>query len=713
MERERGTILLCTLGASWAVVPEVFGVVAPRILDLFRDHPRRAKFAEELARRGIHEPTQVWVATSGGTERGLGALVECWRAIPCAPPMRIWVAENTQNLATAEECEELRELLFRLVFHATERVGPESLLLSLAGGRKTMSADLQWAGSVFGARVCLHVIDHPPLPDKLRNPEPQLLAAPLPQELAGALEPVFLGPFERSDLLDVPSDAFAPLRAEDFPIGDEEVTPANDLVTVIRWKPESPANAAPLVSAWLKREKDRARVYVSHLKSLLEQESRANWYGLYRLPPKHIEALRTRTVDTSLRTWLLSLPKADLHCHLGGVLDLAEQKAVGQAVWDSLIERERNQALEAVAPLLRERSWPSTWPQHLGHGRERTARAAALLVHLSLEELQHRLFDLTEPRVALRERHELGFRAYELPGELSGSALLQRESGVREYALQAYRRLRRDGLRYCELRGSPHKYLAGDAFRFLHVFENAVRQAQREDPGLELRFLVVLDRRRPLTEESIRFIVEARRSFPEFVVGVDVAGDEQDSPRFEELAARMDPVFEQCLPLTIHAGEGEPADNIWKAVYRLHAERVGHGLTLHERRDLACRLRDRGIAIELCPTSNIEVVGYYDPGCVETEDLGREYPLQSYLRDLQLDVVICTDNPGISRTNLTEEYLRAARMCGVLTLWQLLSLVRASFEHAFLPADQRAALLRECDARVVELVTRLLEEQHS
>ncbi|MCX8072520.1 MAG: CRISPR-associated ring nuclease [Candidatus Binatia bacterium] len=700
------SILLCTLGASWAVVPEVYAVVAPDILDLFRHHERRERFRQETLSRGIAPPDEVWVATTGGTEEQRQALLACWNQITDAPPLKIWVARRTHDLGSTEECDEMRELLFRLTFHAAHNGQHQALVLSVAGGRKTMSADLQWAGSVFGARACVHVIDRN-LPEPLRRPTPDLFTAPLKPELANSLEPVFFGPLERSDLLDVQTAEFPLLDPEEFPIEGEALPSSSTTAITILWEHRAPS----LVDVWRARERARPRIYVGHLKHLLEQEPRPNWYGLYRLSPRHIEALRRHTVGPQLRTWLTALPKADLHCHLGGVLDVAQQREVARVVWDLLSQRERQRALERVKVWYREKEWPANWPNLLGRGRDRLNAATAILCNLSEGELVERLYRTTEPRVGLRAG--LGFRAYEIPGELSGSALLQSEPAVREYVRQTYTRLRRDGVCYCELRCSPHKYLCdhtgeGNIGRFLLVFDDALREAQQEDPGLDIRLLIVLDRRRELSLADIKAIIRARRSHQHLIVGVDIAGDESTAPRFGELARLLNPVFRECLPLTIHAGEGESAHNIWQAVYRLHAERVGHGLTLHEHPELAQRLRDRGIAIELCPTSNVEVVGYYDPE-VDTTWNRPEYPLRSYLQDLGLDVVLCTDNPGISRTSLADEYLRAARMCGGLNVWQLLALVRAGFEHAFLPAAERSSLLRRYDAEVVEKVTQLLQ----
>lgn len=161
--------------------------------------------------------------------------------------------------------------------------------------------------------------------------------------------------------------------------------------------------------------------------------------------------------------------------------------------------------------------------------------------------------------------------------------------------------------------------------------------------------------------------------------------------------------FANCLPITIHAGEGESAENIWQAAYHLHADRIGHGLTLAQHPQLAARFRDRGIALELCPTSNREVVGFADPAHPASVQLPA-YPLRPFI-DLGLPVTLCTDNPGISRTTLAGEYLTAARMTpDGLTLWECLALMRQAFVHAFLPSAEREVLIKQADERVFALL---------
>ena len=80
------------------------------------------------------------------------------------------------------------------------------------------------------------------------------------------------------------------------------------------------------------------------------------------------------------------------------------------------------------------------------------------------------------------------------------------------------------------------------------------------------------------------------------------------------------------------------------------------------------------------------------------------YPLAVFLA-AGLPVGACTDNPGISRTTLADEYLVAARMSeGGLDHWQTLALIKQSFAHAFFPTVERERLLKETDRCIFDLL---------
>ncbi len=460
-----------------------------------------------------------------------------------------------------------------------------------------------------------------------------------------------------------------------------------------------------------RRQRESSQLLGNFLAQVAQTEHHENWRSLYRLPPAAIDALRSTPLRASHAAWLTALPKADLHRHLGGCLDLAAQRRVARAIWSGIDHETRHLRIQDVRELLSKQDWPWNWPER-PRGRHRCHLTAALLLHASDAQLQHNLFDVTEPRLALKNSAH-GFAAYERPGELSGSALLSHAAAITAYAQAIVEQARAEGLAYLELRGSPHKYRPRDPAGFLSELRQALQLAGAQVQNLNdpthsaqprIGFLWILDRRqRGNLPAVVQQAVAARQHLPGFLLGLDLAGDEGTSNP-AELAPGFLPAFAACMPVTIHAGEGESAENIWQAAYHLHADRIGHGLSLSQHPELASRFRDRGICLELCPSSNREVVGFYDPAYPESLGLPR-YPLRQFI-STGLPLTLCTDNPGISRTTLVHEFLAAARMSeGGLTLWEALALMRQAFVHAFLPSSEREALLKRADEQVFALVT--------
>ncbi|MBM7436645.1 adenosine deaminase [Streptomyces sp. HB132] len=136
--------------------------------------------------------------------------------------------------------------------------------------------------------------------------------------------------------------------------------------------------------------------------------------------------------------------------------------------------------------------------------------------------------------------------------------------------------------------------------------------------------------------------------------------------------------------ITLHAGElvpglVKPEDltfHIDDAVRTGQAERIGHGVDLVQEDDWRRLARDmarRQIAVEVPLTSNAQIL--------QVE--GDEHPFPVY-RKYGVPVVLSTDDPGISRGDIGQEYRRAARTYG-LGYPELKDLARASLEYSFLP----------------------------
>jgi len=136
--------------------------------------------------------------------------------------------------------------------------------------------------------------------------------------------------------------------------------------------------------------------------------------------------------------------------------------------------------------------------------------------------------------------------------------------------------------------------------------------------------------------------------------------------------------------ISLHAGELAmglvPPDglrfHVRESVERGHAERIGHGVdVMNEDRplDLLREMAERKILVEICLTSNDVILGVWGDG----------HPLPVYLR-YGVPVALATDDEGVSRSDLTQEYLRAAQTYDFLGYKDLKRMARMSLEHSFL-----------------------------
>jgi adenosine deaminase len=146
--------------------------------------------------------------------------------------------------------------------------------------------------------------------------------------------------------------------------------------------------------------------------------------------------------------------------------------------------------------------------------------------------------------------------------------------------------------------------------------------------------------------------------------------------------------------ISLHAGElafglVPPAGlccHIRQAVEQAHAERIGHGVdVMYEDRpyDLLKEMAKSHVLVEINLTSNDVILGI----------TGKEHPLQTY-RKYGVPVALSTDDEGVSRIDLTHEYLRAVQSYG-FTYRDLKQMARATLEHSFLPGE---SLWHERDA---------------
>jgi adenosine deaminase len=276
-------------------------------------------------------------------------------------------------------------------------------------------------------------------------------------------------------------------------------------------------------------------------------------------------------------------------------------------------------------------------------------------------------------------------------------AVMQTAHALRRVAAEAVEDLAADGVVYAELRYAPEQHLR-DGLTLDEVVE-AVNEGCREGEDravaagnpIQVGTLVTAMRQNTAPGHSLKIAELAVRHRDSGVVGFDIAGPEHGfGPELHADAFAY--LREQFLRFTIHAGEAEGPTSIAKAV-QLGTQRLGHGVRIVEDIEftedgdeprlgrLASFVRDTRIALEVCPSSNLQ-----------TGIAGKisEHPVQK-LYELGFTITISCDNRLMSGTSTSRELGLLVENFG----WDLADLELVALngiESGFLTQDRRDEL---------------------
>src|SRR5918992_1619813 len=236
--------------------------------------------------------------------------------------------------------------------------------------------------------------------------------------------------------------------------------------------------------------------------------------------------------------------------------------------------------------------------------------------------------------------------------ELIQSSPLAVERSVHAAIGGAYRS---QGITTFELRFNPMKRNRGGERDLDHIILAAIRGLDRasiEYPQVRAGLILMMDR--TFSSDLNAIIVEkAIRWAPRGIVGVDIAGPRPNGGRYDykQVLPMVETAREAGLGVTIHVGEegGDTGrEEIAEVVEHLAPDRIGHGILAAGDPELMRTLRDLGIVLEICPTSNL---------------LTKALPSEEAVRDTIRRFVehgvaftIATDGPEMMRTHLRDEF---------------------------------------------------------
>jgi adenosine deaminase len=241
----------------------------------------------------------------------------------------------------------------------------------------------------------------------------------------------------------------------------------------------------------------------------------------------------------------------------------------------------------------------------------------------------------------------------------------------------------RDNVRYMELRFTPVALSRAERFPLHDVMDWVCSSAAAaaDKFGIQVRLVASVNRHESLElAEQVAWLAAEHIEYG--IVGMDLAGNEAEFPA-RPFAGIFHEARQAGLHLTIHAGEWAGAENVREAIEELGAERIGHGVRVMEDENVVALACERGTVFEVCVTSN------YQSGVVPALS---EHPLPRMLK-AGLNVTLNTDDPSVSRIDLSHEFKLAREDLGI-PIDVLMQRVLAAARASFLPEKERKELVR-------------------
>ena len=262
-------------------------------------------------------------------------------------------------------------------------------------------------------------------------------------------------------------------------------------------------------------------------------------------------------------------------------------------------------------------------------------------------------------------------------------SVLRTEDDVRRLVREAAEDDRADGGRWLEIQVDPSGYAArfGGITAFTDLVLDAVADASRT-VGIGMAVVIAANRtRHPLDARTLARL--AAQYAGRGVVGFGLSNDERRG-RTADFAPAFRIAERAGLLLAPHGGELLGPESVRVCVDDLHADRLGHGVRVAEDPALLERVAEQGVALELCPVSNVALGIYTDLTSVPLPEL-----MEAGAR-----IALGADDPLLFGSRLAAQYstMRAAHE---LTDDQLADLARSSIEVSRADAATKAALLGE------------------
>ena len=227
-----------------------------------------------------------------------------------------------------------------------------------------------------------------------------------------------------------------------------------------------------------------------------------------------------------------------------------------------------------------------------------------------------------------------------------GFRLMQSEMSLRLVTGDLFRQLVDDGVIYAELRFAPLLHLEQGLTpeQVVTIVDRSTEDFIRQT-GLEAR-LILCTLRHFNEDQSLQTAKLVEQFRGSRVVALDIAGDEAGFPLDGHVTAYRY-AHDRGLQCTAHAGEALGPESVWETLRLLQPARIGHGTRSIEDSVLVEHLREHRIHLEICPSSNVQII--------PSIEAWEHHPVDRLFR-AGVPLNINTDTRMLTPATLTGEY---------------------------------------------------------
>jgi adenosine deaminase len=257
-----------------------------------------------------------------------------------------------------------------------------------------------------------------------------------------------------------------------------------------------------------------------------------------------------------------------------------------------------------------------------------------------------------------------------------GMAVLLTEQDFYDLTYAYLRRARSENILYAELFFDPQAHTSrGVAF---DTVISGIRRAQEDgERQLGIRTQLILCFLRDLSAESAMATLLESLPYKDWIVGVGLDSDEKGNPpiKFQAVFARA---RAEGYRLTMHCdvNQQDSVKHLWQCLTEIGVERIDHGVNSLDDVQLSGEIKQRGLALTVCPVSNAFVTD------------GTQSAAIRKMLDDGMKVTLNSDDPAYFGAYLTENFRVVQRELG-LSEEELRQLSRNAFDAAWLPESAK------------------------